>query len=62
MDKIKEIAAQLIENDEFAEEAIRNAVERAELRELIEEERYNADNGFTMAALDIEDKEDDEEI
>jgi RNA polymerase sigma factor (sigma-70 family) len=60
MNKVKEIATQLIENDEFAEEAVRNAIERAALRELIEEERYNADNGFTMAALDIEDKEDDE--
>ena len=62
MNKVKEIAAQLIENDEFAEEAVRNAIERAALRELIDEERYNADNGFTIAALNIEDKEDDEEI
>ena len=60
MNKVKEIATQLIENDEFAEEAVRNAIERAALRELIEEERYNADNGFMMAALNIEDKEDDE--
>lgn len=59
MNKVKEIAIQLFENDEFVEEAVRNAIERAALRELIEEERYNADNGFTMAALDIEDKEDD---
>ena len=62
MNKVKEIATQLIENDEFAEEAVRNAIERAALRELIDEERYNADNGFTMVALNIEDKEDDEEI
>lgn len=62
MNKVKEIASQLIENDEFAEDAVRNAIERAALRELIEEERYNADNGFTIAALNIEDKEDDEEI
>lgn len=60
MNKVKEIATQLIENDDFAEEAVRNAIERAALRELIEEERYNADNGFKMAALNIEDKEDDE--
>jgi hypothetical protein len=59
MNKVKEIAAQLIENDEFAEEAVRNAIERAALRGLIEEERYNAENGFCMAALDI-DSEDDE--
>ena len=60
MNKVKDIATQLIENDEFAEETVRNAIERAALRELIEEERYNADNGFTMAALNIQDKEDDE--
>ena len=60
MNKVKEIASQLIENDEFAEEAVRNAIERAALRELIEEERYNAENGICMAALNIEDKEDDE--
>lgn len=59
MNKVKEIAAQLIENDEFAEDAVRNAIERAALRELIEEERYNAKNGICMAALDL-DNEDDE--
>lgn len=59
MNKIKEIATQLIENDEFAEEAIRNAVERAALCELIEEERYNAENGVTMAALDTNDEDDE---
>lgn len=59
MNKIKEIATQLIENEEFAEEAIRNAVERAALCELIEEERYNAENGVTMAALDTNDEDDE---
>ena len=59
MNKVKEIAAQVIENDEFAEEVVRNAVERVALRELIEEERYNAESGFCMAALDT-DNEDDE--
>ena len=54
MNKIKDIASQLTDNGEFAEEYIRNAVERMALRELIEEERYNADNGFCMAALDID--------
>lgn len=53
MNKVKEIAAQLIGNEEFAEDAIRNAVERAALRELIEEERVNAEAGYCMAALDI---------
>ena len=59
MNKIKEIATQLIENEEFAEEAIRNAVERAALCELIEEERCNAENGVTMAALDTNDEDDE---
>lgn len=54
MNKIKDIASQLADNGEFAEESIRNAVEQIALRELIEEERYNADNGFCMAALDID--------
>jgi RNA polymerase sigma factor (sigma-70 family) len=54
MNKVKEIAVQLIENEEFAEEVIRNAVERAVLRELIQEEKYSAENGFYMAALDID--------
>ena len=52
MNKFKDIAAQLIESEEFAEEAIRNSVERAALRELIEDERYNADNNICIAALD----------
>jgi RNA polymerase sigma factor (sigma-70 family) len=58
MNKVKDIATQLVENDEFAEEVVRNAIERAALRELIEEERYNAENGFCMAALDIDEDED----
>ena len=59
MNKVKDIAAQLIENDEFAEEVVRNAIERMALRELIEEEIHNAESGICMAALDIND--DDEE-
>ena len=59
MNRFKEIAARLIEDDEFAEEAIRNAIERVALRELIEEERIYASNGYSIAALDI-DKDDEE--
>ena len=55
MNKFKDIAAQLIESDEFAEDAVRAAVERAALRELLEEERFYAENGISLAALDIED-------
>ena len=60
MNKVKDIAAQLIENEELAEEAIRNAVERAALRELLAEEMTYADSGFCMAALDVDDKNKDE--
>ena len=59
MNRIKEIAARIIENDEFAEEVVRNAIERAALRELIEEERIHAENGHSMAALDIDDKDEE---
>ena len=54
MNRIKEIAARIIEDDEFTEEIIRNAVERAALRELIEDERIHANSGSCMAALDID--------
>ena len=60
MNRIKEIAARIIEDEEFAEEAIRNAIERAALRELIEEERIHADSGCSIAALDV-DKNDEEQ-
>ena len=56
MNKIKEIAARIIENDEFAEEVVRNAIERAALRELIEEEKINANSGHCMAALNVDEK------
>lgn len=59
MNKFKDIAAQLIESDEFAEDAVRAAVERAALRELLEEERFYAENGISLAALDIEENKKD---
>lgn len=57
MNKLKEIATQLIENEEFAEEAIRNAVERAALKALLAEEMTYADSDFCVAALDIDNKD-----
>ena len=60
MNKVKDIATQLIENEEFAEDAIRNAVERATLKALLAEEMTYADSDFCMAALDIDDKNKDE--
>ena len=59
MNKFKDIAAKLIESDEFAEEAVRAAVERAALKELLNNERVYAENGISMAALD-EDEETEE--
>ena len=49
----------LLESDEFAEEAVRAAVERAALKELLNNERVYAENGISMAALD-EDEETEE--
>ena len=56
MKKFKDFAKKLLESDEFAEEAVRATAERAALRELLEEERIYAENGITMAALDIDDE------
>lgn len=62
MNKFKDIAAKLIESDKFAEEAVRAAVERAALKELLNDEKVYAENGICMAALDIDkDTEKDEE-
>lgn len=55
MNKFKEIAAKLIESDEFAEEAVRAAIERAALKELLDDERFYAETGVIMAALNTED-------
>lgn len=55
MNKFKDIAAKLIDSDEFAEEAVRAAVERAALKELIEDEKVYAENGICMAALNTDD-------
>ena len=60
MNKFKDIAAKLIESDEFAEEAVRAAVERAALKELLEDERFYAENGISMAALNVEEETDKE--
>lgn len=55
MNKFKDIAAKLIESDEFAEEAVRAAIERAALKELLEDEKVYAENGICMAALNTDD-------
>ena len=55
MNKFKDIAAKLIESDEFAEEAVRAAIERAALKELLDDERFYAETGVSMAALNTDD-------
>lgn len=57
MNKFKDIAAKLIESEEFAEEAVRAAVERAALKELLEDEKVYAENGICTAALNTDDTE-----
>ena len=61
MKRFKDFAKKLLESDEFAEEAVRATAERAALRELLEEERIYAENGITMAALDIDDEPEKED-
>jgi DNA-directed RNA polymerase specialized sigma24 family protein len=58
MNKFRNIAAMLIESDEFAEEAVRAAVERAALKELLEDEKICAERRICRAALNTD--EDDE--
>lgn len=56
MDKFKEIANKLVANDEFAEEVVRAAVERAALRELLNAERTYAEAGVSIAACKVDDE------
>lgn len=59
MNKFKDIAAKLIENDEFAEEAVRAAIERAALKELLEDEKVYAKVGVCTAALNTDEDTDE---
>lgn len=59
MKHFKDFAKKLLDNDEFVEDVVRDTVERAALRELVNEERVYAESGVTMAALDIEDESDE---
>ena len=62
MNQFKEIAKKLVESDEFAEDMVRACVERSMLRELLEEERVMAnDSSIRIAALDTEDKDNQED-
>lgn len=60
VNKFKDMAAKLIESNEFAEEAVRASVERAALNEPIEDEKVYAKNGICMAALNTDDDDAEE--
>ena len=57
---IKDISRKLFEDGEFAEESIRGAAERSALRDLLREEQ-ELDNGVSIAALDVQDRNNDPE-
>ena len=62
MNQFKDIAKKLVESDEFAEDMVRACVERAMLRELLEDERVMMqDASIKMAALETEDNKEDQE-
>lgn len=56
MNQFKDIAKKLVDSDEFAEDAVRACVERAMLRELLEDERVvMKESGIRIAALEVDD-------
>lgn len=62
MNDFKNIAKKLVESDEFAEDMVRACVERAMLRELLEDERVMMqDASIKTAALETEDNKEDQE-
>lgn len=62
MNQFKDIAKKLVESDEFAEDMVRACVERSMLHELLEEERVMAnDSSIRIAALDTDDKDNQED-
>lgn len=58
MKKIKDVKERLLEDGDFDEDTVKAAVERAALRELLESERIRMEEGYRIAALDVDDKED----
>ena len=62
MNDFKNIAKKLVESDEFAEDMVRACVERAMLRELLQDERVMMeDASIRTAALETEDNKEDQE-
>ena len=62
MNDFKNIAKKLVESDEFAEDMVRACVERAMLRELLEDERVMMeDASIKTAALNVEEDNENKE-
>ena len=62
MNQFKDIAKKLVDSDEFAEEAVRACVERAMLRELMEDESIvMKEAGISVAAFEVDDEDKPEE-
>ena len=58
MNQFKDIAKKLVDSDEFAEEVVRACVERAMLRELLEDElTVMKEAGIRIAALEVDDED-----
>ena len=58
MKKIRDVKDRLIEDGDFDEDTVKAAVERAALRELLAAERIRMEEGYRLAALDVDDRED----
>ena len=58
MKKIRDVKDRLLEEGDFDEDTVKAAVERAALRELLETERIQRQEGYRLAALDSDNKED----
>ena len=58
MKKIRDVKDRLMQDGDFDEDTVKAAVERAALRELLEGERIRMEQGYRLAALDVDDKED----
>lgn len=57
MKKIRDVKDRLIDDGDFDEDTVKAAVERAALRELLAAERLRMEEGYRLAALDVDDKE-----
>ena len=58
MKKIRDVKDRLMQDGDFDEDTVKAAVERAALRELLEGERIRMEEGYRLAALDEDEKDD----